>query len=82
MQNLLNQGIATRRGIMCSHREPCYSRHQPRHKLRESERAQDQAILLPIYTQMTELEQLKVANALRNELQSRNSAASWPEKIF
>jgi perosamine synthetase len=80
MQNLLNQGIATRRGIMCSHREPCYSRQKPRHELRESERAQDQAILLPIYTQMTEDEQLKVANALRNELQSRNSAASRPKR--
>ena len=82
MQNLLNQGIATRRGIMCSHREPCYSRHKPRHELRESERAQDEAILLPIYTQMTEDEQLNVADALRNELQSRNSATSRPENIF
>ena len=25
MQNLLDQGIATRRGIMCSHREAPYS---------------------------------------------------------
>ena len=25
MQRLLDQGIATRRGVMCSHREPCYS---------------------------------------------------------
>ena len=28
MQKLLDQGIATRRGIMCSHREPPYSRRQ------------------------------------------------------
>ena len=68
MQELLDQGIATRRGIMCSHREPCYAGDQPRHDLHESELAQDHAILLPLYTQMTEQDQVYVANSLRSAL--------------
>jgi perosamine synthetase len=68
MQQLLDQGIATRRGIMCSHREPCYASETPRHDLRQSELAQDHALLLPLYAQMTEEEQVTVANALRSAL--------------
>jgi dTDP-4-amino-4,6-dideoxygalactose transaminase len=68
MQELLDQGIATRRGIMCSHREPCYADEKPRHDLRQSELAQDHAILLPLYAQMTEEDQVTVANALRAAL--------------
>jgi perosamine synthetase len=68
MQTLLDQGIATRCGIMCSHREPCYADDIPRHDLRQSELAQDHAILLPLYSQMTEKEQVSVANALRDAL--------------
>jgi perosamine synthetase len=68
MQSLLNQGIATRRGIMCSHREPPYSSEKQHHDLRQSELAQDNSILLPIFTQMTEDDVARVANALRREL--------------
>jgi dTDP-4-amino-4,6-dideoxygalactose transaminase len=68
MQELLDQGIATRRGIMCSHREPCYADEKPRHDLCQSELAQDHAILLPLYAQMTEEDQVAVANALRGAL--------------
>ena len=68
MQELLDQGIATRRGIMCSHREPCYTGEKPRHDLRQSELAQDHAILLPLYAQMTEEDQVTVSNALRSAL--------------
>jgi perosamine synthetase len=69
MQELLDQGIATRRGIMCSHREPCYAEEKQRHDLRQSELAQDHAILLPLYAQMTEEDQVAVASALRRALQ-------------
>ena len=69
MQSLLNQGIATRRGIMCSHREQPYSSDKQRHDLRQSELAQDHTILLPIYAQMTEGDLGCVANALSAELQ-------------
>jgi perosamine synthetase len=68
MQKLLDQGIATRRGIMCSHRERPYADAKPRHDLRQSELAQDHAILLPIYAQMSESDQTRVADALRGEL--------------
>ena len=68
MQSLLDQGIATRRGIMCSHREAPYAGEKQRHDLRESELAQDHAILLPIYAQMSEDDQTRVATALRAEL--------------
>lgn len=68
MQSLLDQGIATRRGIMCSHREPPYAQAKQRHDLRQSELAQDRAILLPIYAQMSEVEQLRVTECLRLEL--------------
>jgi perosamine synthetase len=68
MQSLLNQGIATRRGIMCSHREPPYSSEKQHHDLRQSELAQDHSILLPIYTQMTDDDVARVANALQREL--------------
>lgn len=68
MQSLLDNGIATRRGIMCSHREPCYSDQKLRHDLRQSELAQDHSILLPIYAQMTEDDQVRVVDALVREL--------------
>ncbi|MFK4577991.1 DegT/DnrJ/EryC1/StrS family aminotransferase [Bradyrhizobium ottawaense] len=68
MQNLLDKGIATRRGIMCSHREPPYAKAIQRHDLRQSERAQDRSILLPIYAQMTDDIVNRVVEALRQEL--------------
>jgi dTDP-4-amino-4,6-dideoxygalactose transaminase len=70
MQTLLDRGIATRRGIMCAHREPCYVDQKPRHDLRQSELAQAHAILLPIYAQMTEEDQVTVADALHGALRS------------
>nr|WP_249789974.1 DegT/DnrJ/EryC1/StrS family aminotransferase [Bradyrhizobium sp. BRP20] len=70
MQSLLDQGIATRRGIMCSHREAPYAKDKHRHDLRHSEFAQDNSILLPIYAQMNEEDQERVACSLRRELQA------------
>ena len=80
MQAMLGDGIATRRGVMCAHREPAYA-HEAWScgagpgpcgcppatcvRLRESERAQDQGILLPLFHQMTDAEQETVARALR-----------------
>jgi dTDP-4-amino-4,6-dideoxygalactose transaminase len=79
MQALLDAGIATRRGIMCAHREPAYPRdawtcgNPPGAcgcakgtcaRLRESERAQDQTILLPLFDQMSEAEQDAVVEHL------------------
>ena len=69
MQRFLDQGIATRRGIMCSHREQPYLNGKEPHNLRQSELAQDHSILLPIYAQMTEDNQVLIAETLKKELQ-------------
>jgi perosamine synthetase len=56
MQAMLDRGVATRRGIMCSHREAPYHRAQG-YTLPMSEQAQDRSIILPLYPQMTDDEQ-------------------------
>ena len=64
MQAMLDDGIATRRGIMCIHREAPYA-GTTRGPLPVSEDVQDRTILLPLYPQMTEAEQDLVIGALR-----------------
>jgi dTDP-4-amino-4,6-dideoxygalactose transaminase len=72
MQTLLDRGIATRRGIMCAHREPAYRHQEWRSagKLTESERAQEECILLPIYHQLAKEEQALIASNLRAAIAS------------
>jgi perosamine synthetase len=70
MQILLDQGIATRRGIMCSHREAPYLNEKKRHNLRQSELAQDHSILLPIYVQMSQDDLGYIAETLKTALRS------------
>jgi perosamine synthetase len=62
MQAMLDAGIATRRGIMCAHREDGYKNGW---SLPNSEFAQDRRIILPLYSQMTEDEQSYVAETLK-----------------
>jgi perosamine synthetase len=64
MQEMLDAGIATRRGIMCSHREDGYlnSRHG---SLQHSEGCQDRTIVLPLYPQMTPADLELVADTLK-----------------
>jgi perosamine synthetase len=69
MQSMLDRGIATRRGIMCAHREKPYAREDG-YNLPESERAQDRNIILPIYPQMTDEEQDYVVEMLRESCAS------------
>jgi len=68
MQALLEEGIATRRGIMCTHREPAYKNQDWRAAgtLECSEKAQIHSILLPLYAQMTGDEQGHVVSALQH----------------
>lgn len=63
MQRMLDRGVATRRGIMCAHREAPYQRPDG-YRLPVSEVAQDRVIVLPIYPQMTEEEQNYVVDSL------------------
>ncbi|MGC2476996.1 MAG: DegT/DnrJ/EryC1/StrS family aminotransferase [Candidatus Sulfotelmatobacter sp.] len=78
MQQMLDEGVATRRGIMCAHLEPAYQAAGnwrcalPACKpsgscpnLFESERAQREGVILPLFAQMTQEDQEKVAQALR-----------------
>jgi perosamine synthetase len=70
MQMLLDDGIATRRGIMCAHREPAYAIEccAAPDPLSESERAQDECILLPLFDQLTREEQRMIADRLKAAL--------------
>jgi len=65
MQALLARGIHTRRGVMCAHREPAYRDWPRRHPLPVSEFLQDAAIILPLYPEMTDQDQDRVMDALR-----------------
>jgi perosamine synthetase len=77
MQALLDAEIATRRGVMCAHREAAYAPGTWRGgSLQNSERAEDATILLPLYTEMSEDEQDRVVAALSAALQSATRAMS------
>ncbi len=70
MQTMLDDGIATRRGVMCSHREEACADLPLRHNLSASEHAQDHTIILPLYPQMTDAEQDRVITSLHKAIQS------------
>ena len=67
MQAMLDRGVATRRGIMCSHREAPYRRIE-QYDLPVSEWAQDRFIILPMFPQLTDDELVYVCRALRDSL--------------
>ena len=79
MQQMLDAGVATRRGVMNAHREaayplgtwscgagpgPCGCAGGSCARLPESERGQDRVILLPLYHDLTEADQDRVVAAL------------------
>jgi dTDP-4-amino-4,6-dideoxygalactose transaminase len=79
MQALLDEGISTRRGVMCAHREASYPPEawtcapEGRNcecapgsceRLRESERSQDQGIILPLFGEMSHDDQDRVIAVL------------------
>jgi dTDP-4-amino-4,6-dideoxygalactose transaminase len=81
MQALADVGIATRRGIMCAHREPAYEKgswscgidqnncgcvQSDCERLQESKLAQDNCILLPLFHEMTSPQQAEIARTLRS----------------
>lgn len=73
MEQMLQQGVATRRGIMAIHEEPYYRRYAQRQgrevKLPVTEAITRETLLLPIYTTLTDDEQEFVGAALRDALQ-------------
>ncbi len=68
MQHMLDEGVATRRGIMCAHLEPPYAKTGLHRPLEASEAAQRHSILLPLYPQMTSEDQQRVVSVLRGAL--------------
>ena len=66
MQRMLDAGISTRRGAMNAHREAAYPAGTWRAagSLHESEVSQDTAIVLPLFHQLTELDQDRVIDEL------------------
>jgi len=68
MQMMLDDGVATRRGVMCAHREAAYPESTWRSApggLHQSEAAQDHTVIVPLYPKMSDAEQNHVANVLR-----------------
>jgi dTDP-4-amino-4,6-dideoxygalactose transaminase len=76
MQAMLDAGVSSRRGVMCTHREPAYSAAAPSHPLLRSEQAQDRTLLLPLYCGMTADEQATVVDALKSACRSSNRIAA------
>jgi dTDP-4-amino-4,6-dideoxygalactose transaminase len=94
MQAMLDEGIATRRGVMCTHREPAYSREMwscgvpaancecpagSCKRLSASEQAQDRTIILPLFHEMTEAEQDFVVHYLEECVQPKSFAMCGEE---
>ena len=72
MQKMLDVGIATRRGVMCIHRERAYAPEtwSSRSGLEVSEWTQDHAIVLPLFHELDETEVKRVVGALKGALQA------------
>ena len=70
MQRMLDAGVATRRGVMNVHRERAYPPGTWRagSGLAKGEHAQDTAIVLPLYHQLTEDDQDRVISALKSAI--------------
>jgi perosamine synthetase len=79
MQAMLDEGISTRRGVMCAHLEPAYRREPWRcargamrcptapvgcSELQESEQITSDGLILPLFDDITEDDQRRVADAL------------------
>jgi dTDP-4-amino-4,6-dideoxygalactose transaminase len=66
MQQMLDVGIATRRGVMCAHREGAYPAGSWRagSALAVGERLQDRGLALPLYHDMSDEDQDAVVTAL------------------
>ncbi len=80
MQALLDMGISTRRGIMNIHREDAYadkaSHRVATSHLARSVAAQEGAVILPLFAQMTEDEVSFVVEALRDLCIDRKAASA------
>jgi dTDP-4-amino-4,6-dideoxygalactose transaminase len=65
MQRLLDRGISTRRGIMATHREPPYRDQRWDRTLPQTDAVTEECIILPLFHEMTELDQEFVLASIR-----------------
>jgi dTDP-4-amino-4,6-dideoxygalactose transaminase len=68
MQRMLDNGIATRRGIMTAHRETAYKQEYAHVSLPVSEDAADNSIIIPLYIPMEQSDIEKVIAGFRKAL--------------
>lgn len=68
MQKLLDNGIATRRGVMASHMEAPFRKMYPKLSLPQTEKATAQTIALPIYPTLSQSDQDYVIDRLKKSL--------------
>jgi dTDP-4-amino-4,6-dideoxygalactose transaminase len=68
MQHMLDNGVATRRGIMCIHLEKAHADVPRHHSLRRSEIARDHSILFPLYPQMSHETLMRVVSVFADAL--------------
>lgn len=74
MTHLAESGVSARRGIMAAHRQPAHSdrAHAP---LPVTERLNDRTLILPLFHQMTEPEQVRVVELLRTSVTRRGGGS-------
>jgi perosamine synthetase len=74
MQSMLDEGISTRRGVMCAHLEPAYAREpwrvQSAGALAVSEHISADGLILPLYVDMTAEEESRVVSSLERAIAS------------
>jgi perosamine synthetase len=75
MQLMLDDDIATRRGIMNTHRETAYKNYRNIH-LPVSEDLQDRSIIIPLYVPMDLADAAKVVESLKKHLVKDTAAQS------
>ena len=79
MQSMLDEGISTRRGVMCAHLEPAYAREpwrvQNAAALAVSEQISADGLVLPLYVDMTDEEEMRVVASLERAI-ARESQSS------
>ena len=72
MQAMLDEGISTRRGVMCAHLEPAYAREpwrvQSSAALAVSERISADGLILPLYVDMTADDESRVVSSLERAI--------------
>jgi perosamine synthetase len=81
MQAMLDRGVATRRGVMCAHRQRPYAVEaeavvRPPASLGQSEAAEDRVILLPLFPGMTNADQERVIGAMVEALSAAAPASA------